>query len=149
MGNESAMIIPIPEAEPIVGGLRWQYDRAARLGVPAHVTLLYPFRPPHVLDGELGTLREVFALIKAFPFSFTEIRRFPTTAYLHPDQAESFVHVTSLLVRKWPECVPYGGVHRAIIPHVTVADGVDAATLDAVEVSLRGQLPIPCVARQV
>ena len=44
--SESAVIVPVPEAEPAVGGLRAALDRAAVWGVPAHVTLLYPFVTP-------------------------------------------------------------------------------------------------------
>ena len=51
--------MPIGEAGPIVAPLRLQYDRAASLGVPAHITLLYPFRPPHAAAGEIETLAEL------------------------------------------------------------------------------------------
>ena len=39
---ESAVVIPVPEAEPLVGELRLEHDPAAAAGVPAHVTLLSP-----------------------------------------------------------------------------------------------------------
>ena len=149
MGNESAIIIPIAEVEPIVGSLRLQYDRAAQLGVPAHITLLYPFCSPQAATGEIETLKHVCASIEAFSFSFTEIRRFPATAYLHPDKSERFAQITRTLVKKWPECQPYNGAFPDIIPHLTVADHVDRETLVAVEDSLRRQLPIQCVAREV
>jgi hypothetical protein len=35
-----------PKAEPVVGQLRARLDRAASRGIPAHVTVLYPFVPP-------------------------------------------------------------------------------------------------------
>ena len=149
MGNESAIIVPIPEVEPIVGPIRLKYDGAARLGVPAHITLLYPFRRPQDIDGEIKTLRDFCASIEAFPFSFTEVRRFPSAAYLHPDKSETFAQITRMLVKMWPECKPYGGVFSDIIPHLTVADRVDLETLSAVEVSLRSHLPVECVATEV
>src|SRR5208282_3861380 len=89
------------------------------------------------------------ASIEAFRFSFTEVRRFPATAYLHPDQAEAFAQITRLFIETWPDCKPYGGVRAGVVPHLTVADGVDAEILGAVEDSLRGQLPISCFAREV
>lgn len=137
MGNESAVIVPIPEVEPIVGPFRLQYDRSARLGVPAHITLLYPFCRPQNVDGELKALGDFCALIEAFPFSFTEVRRFPAAAFLHPDKSETFAQITRVLMKMWPECKPYGGVFSDIIPHLTVADRVDLETLNAVEGSLR------------
>jgi len=149
MPTESAVIIPVPEVEPIVGPLRLQYDRAVHLGVPAHITLLYPFCPAPGADDEVKTLRNICLSIAAFPFSFTDVRRFPSTAYLHPNQSEAFVEITKNLVKMWPECKPYGGAFPEIIPHLTVANDVDVETLNAVEDCLRRQLPIPCVAREI
>jgi 2'-5' RNA ligase len=149
MANESAVILPIPEVEPIVGPRRLQYDAAARLGVPAHVTLLYPFRPADTVSDEIKTLREICASIPAFSFSFIEVRRFPATVYLHPDKSEMFAQITEALVKLWPDCKPYGGAFADIIPHLTVADKQEVKTLTEVESFLRLQLPIRCVAREV
>jgi 2'-5' RNA ligase len=126
-----------------------QYDAAARLGVPAHITLLYPFRPAHAVVDPIKTLKDVCGSIEAFSFSFTEVRRFPATAYLHPDKSEAFAQITRTLVETWPDCQPYDGAFSEIIPHLTVADRVDDETLRAVEESLLSELPITCVAREV
>src|SRR5437660_989822 len=58
-GPESALLIPVPEAEPLVGQWRLEHDPSARAGVPPHVTLLYPFLPPD--DITPGDLDELFA----------------------------------------------------------------------------------------
>ncbi len=149
MGNESAVIIPITEVEPIVASLRLQYDRTARLGVPAHVTLLYPFCPPQATLGEVDILRNICMSIEAFSFSFTEVRRFPATAYLYPDKAEVFERITKTLMNIWPACQPYNGAFSEIVPHLTVAHGVNGETLASVERYLRRHVPIKCFAREV
>jgi hypothetical protein len=149
MANESAIIIPIPEVEAIVGPLRLKYDPVAKLGVPAHVTVLYPFYPPQALDHELPAMAEIFSSIEAFAFSFTEVRRFPATAYLYPDKPNVFVKITTIVTNRWPRCKPYGGAYSKIIPHLTIGDQVDAETLQAVEDTVRPQLPIRCVAKEV
>jgi hypothetical protein len=41
---ESAFAVSVPEAERYVGALRDRFDPTAKLGAPAHITLLYPFR---------------------------------------------------------------------------------------------------------
>jgi 2'-5' RNA ligase len=148
MSNESAIIVPIPEVESVVGPLRLQFDVGARIGVPAHITLLYPFRSAQAVVDEIERLRDVCASIEAFPFSFTEVRRFPETAYLHPDKSETFAQITKILVGIWPDCKPYNGAFAETTPHLTVADRVDPETLAAVEHSLRPHLPIQCVARE-
>jgi 2'-5' RNA ligase len=149
MANESALIIPIPDVEPIVSPLRLQYDRAALLGVPAHVTLLYPFRPADSAIDEVEKLTRFCSSVEAFSFSFIEVRRFPATVYLHPDKSERFVQITEALVRLWPDCRPYGGAFTDIVPHLTVADKVDVKILDEVESFLRPQVPIKCIAREI
>ena len=38
--TETALIVPVPEVEPIVGRFRDRYDPAAADGIPAHVTVV-------------------------------------------------------------------------------------------------------------
>jgi hypothetical protein len=149
MGNESAIIIPIPEAEPLVGPLRLRYDASARLGVPAHITVLYPFCSVQAAVGQMEVLRDVCQAIEKFRFSFTEVRQFSATAYLHPDKSEAFVQITKTFVLRWPEYKPYSGVHNDMVPHLTVADRVDSQTLSAVEEHLRRHLPLNCIAAEI
>jgi hypothetical protein len=44
--RETAVLVPVPEAERVVSPPRSRLDGAAALGVPAHVTVLFPFVPP-------------------------------------------------------------------------------------------------------
>ena len=39
----SALIVRVPEAEALTGALRERLDASARVGVPAHIKLVYPF----------------------------------------------------------------------------------------------------------
>ena len=50
--EESALLLRCPAAEPVVGSSRARLDRAAAVGVPAHLTVTYPFRPPALLTEE-------------------------------------------------------------------------------------------------
>ena len=55
---ESAIVALISEAENLVEPFRRRYDPSAAAGVPAHVTILYPFKPPHALtDDVIESLR--------------------------------------------------------------------------------------------
>ena len=148
MGNESAIIVPVPEVESTVGSLRLQYDPAAQLGIPAHITLLYPFGSPGAACDAINMLKDLFASVQAFPFSFAQVRRFPATVYLYPNRPEAFAQIIRTLMKTWPDRQPYGGAFSEIIPHLTVADRVGPEVLSAVEESLRPQLPIQCVARE-
>lgn len=42
--GQTVVIVPIPAVQPLVGGWRARLDSSAAVGVPAHVTIIYPFR---------------------------------------------------------------------------------------------------------
>jgi hypothetical protein len=69
LGWETALLLPVLAAEPAVGQQRARLDEAARDGVPAHITVLYPFLPPagigERLLKSLGKL--VFAAAPSWP----------------------------------------------------------------------------------
>ena len=53
MAFRTSILLPIPDAEPLVGPLRHLYDPADAAGVGAHVTLLFPFVPAPQLDANV------------------------------------------------------------------------------------------------
>jgi hypothetical protein len=55
--TQTALIVPIPAAENAVGPFRATLDRSASWGVPAHVTVLYPFLPPDKINSEVLAAR--------------------------------------------------------------------------------------------
>lgn len=147
MPAESAIVALIPEAERLVEAFRRQHDPAAAAGVPAHVTILYPFQPPEALtEATLAVLRALFAERPAFTVALTEARRFPEVLYLAPTPAEPFRELTAAVAARFPETPPYGGAFAEVIPHLTVAQPADSAQLDQIAADFaeaaRGQLPI-------
>jgi 2'-5' RNA ligase len=121
---ESAFIARVPEAEPYVAHLREQFDPVAKLGMPAHITLLYPFMSPELIDtAVVEQARVIVAGARRFVFSLARICRFPDVLYLAPDPSGLFIALTERLVRQFPEFPPYGGQYESIVPHLTVAHG--------------------------
>ncbi|SCG72753.1 2'-5' RNA ligase superfamily protein [Micromonospora humi] len=84
--TETALIVAVPETERAVGRFRSTLDRAAGWGVPAHVTVLYPFLPPDRVDDDvLTTLRLVFDATPRFDVTFAEVSWFgDTVVWLSP-----------------------------------------------------------------
>lgn len=121
--GDSALIVEIPEAEPIVGDLRERHDVAGE-GVPAHVTVIYPFLAAAEIDRAAhDRLRAHFARIEAFDYRFARPARLgPATVVLQPEPADRFAALTEHTAEAWPECPPYGGIHEVVIPHLTVGD---------------------------
>jgi 2'-5' RNA ligase superfamily len=149
--RESALIVPVPEAEPLVSGWRERYDDSARTGVPAHLTLLYPFLPPEDIgEADLGRLAALFASAAATPYRLTAVRRFPRgVLYLAPEPETFFRELTNRIWALYPHRPPYGGAFPEVIPHLTVAQSADQALLDRVEAAVAANLPISAHARVV
>jgi 2'-5' RNA ligase len=129
MPRRTALIVVVPEAEPFVGALRLAHDPSAALGVPAHITVLFPFAPPESIDEEA-----VGALIGAhapFDYQLTGVAVFADGAtYLTPVPAEPFVALTSAVAARWPEHPPYAGAFARVVPHLTVSAAA-AVVVDA------------------
>jgi 2'-5' RNA ligase len=139
---ESALVITVPEAEPFVSQWRAQHDWSAQRGVPAHVTLLYPFAPTEQVDEQLlGDLRELFATHAAFSFDLPRVARFPEVAWLAPEPDQPFRALTASIAARFPDYPPYEGIHDEVIPHLTVAEG-NVELQDRVEAAISAHLPI-------
>jgi len=121
---ESGFIVCVPEAEAIVGSLRERFDSSARLGVPAHITVLFPFMSPENINASVvQRIESVLREASGFEFSLAKVARFPATAYLEPEPASPFIALTKSLTREFPQFPPFGGEFSSTIPHLTVAHG--------------------------
>ena len=154
MKIESALIIAAPEAEPLVKELRDRFDSSAAVGVPAHITILYPFMPPsEITPAVLAELSEFFAQFAAFEFTLPETRRFPTVLYLGPSPDEPFQSLMHAVDERYPEKPPYGGAFTEVIPHLTIADVDKADQLEDIEREFMyqhgAQLPVKAAANEV
>ena len=119
---QSAFIVRVPETEPHVASLRERYDPSARLGVPAHITVLYPFMAPDRIDAVIvAKVRAITRSTAPFAFRLTRIGCFTGTLYLAPEPAAPFIDLTLALVREFPAHKPYGGQYEGVVPHLTVA----------------------------
>jgi 2'-5' RNA ligase len=122
--SRSALVVPMPDLGPALSAVRRGHDPSARGGMPAHVTLLFPFLPVEDLSTAVeATLARVVGSHPAFPFRLATVGRFPAVLYLAPDPAEPFIDLVRALVAEWPLRPPYGGRFRDVVPHVTVAQG--------------------------
>jgi 2'-5' RNA ligase len=129
---ESAFIVRVPEAEPLVGKLRDQFDSSAKLGVPAHITVLYPFMPPeHITREILEEVGGVISGIRPFGFRLATIGHFPGVLYLIPEPSAPFAELTEAIARRFLQFPPYEGKVQSVIPHLTIAAGGDSQVTDA------------------
>jgi 2'-5' RNA ligase len=113
--------------------IRAHHDPMAHAGVPAHVTLLFPFLATDDLTPAVRRrLARVAAQVHPFGVRFASTGRFPGVLWLAPGPTAPFVDLIERLAAAFPDHPPYEGAHADIVPHLTVAFG-DEAVLDRLE----------------
>ncbi len=147
----SAVVAVVPEAEPAVAQWRAELDRATALGVPAHVTVLYPFVPPDQLTtGVVDALRAVVTRTPAFDVTFADTGWFgQDVVWLSPTPAEPFRALTAAVWRAFPQHPPYGGIFPEVVPHLTIGERAPLPRLRAAEAAVRRDLPVVAPVREV
>jgi 2'-5' RNA ligase len=119
--SRTALIVAVPEAEPAVGEHRLKHDWSAARGVPAHITILFPFVESDDVDED--ALADLFASLPSFEFTLDRVERFDGgIVWLHPEPSELFAQLTAAVWRRWPDYPPYEGAHATVIPHLTVSE---------------------------
>lgn len=130
---ERALVVLVPQAEALVGPYRQRYDPSAAAGMPAHITINYPFQPFSVdQPGFEESLQTLFADFPAFDMRLARVERFPDVLYLAPQPAQPLQDLIQHVAQRYPESPPYGGVFDQVIPHLTVADLEEPAELDPI-----------------
>jgi 2'-5' RNA ligase len=123
---ETALVLVVALPPPLEA-LRQRSIADAASGVPAHVTLLYPFAEEAQLDaGVLGLVAAIAARHPVQRLTLGEGRRFPDTLYasVEPDVALRALH--DELAAAFPTLPLYGGAF-GFTPHVSIVEGPAAA----------------------
>jgi 2'-5' RNA ligase len=142
--RQSGLVLEVPEAEAAVGRHRDMLDANARLGAPAHITVLFPFVPPTQIDPVVvAKLRRTLAGTLAFDFQLTRTAWFgDEVLWLAPEDPQPFRILTELVRTAFPDFPPFEGQFDDVVPHLTVAHDCDLADMRAAERAVERQLPI-------
>jgi 2'-5' RNA ligase len=149
--RESALLIAVPAAEPAVGEYRARLDPSARDGVPAHLTVLYPFLPPPLIDDAvLASLAALFADFPAFAFALDRVGWFgDDVVWLGPRDGRPFRALTALAWEAFPAWAPYRGQYADVTPHLTIGQRGGLSALRAAAEAVRPYLPVEATATEV
>jgi 2'-5' RNA ligase len=149
--RQSGLVVVVPEAERVVGQHRGELDANAVLGVPAHVTVLFPFVPPERVDADvLARLADLFAGTPAFDYAFGRTAWFEQDVlWLAPDDPAPFRLLTNRVFEAFPAHPPFEGAFADVVPHLTVGHGVGLERLRAAERELLPLLPVTGRATEV
>jgi hypothetical protein len=146
--ERTALVVPVPALDPIVGGHRAEMDTAAGWGVPAHVTVLYPFLDPDAAMAEAAssTVRRAVASVPAFECAFERTAWFgQDVLWLAPVPTGPFVALTRAVWGAFPQTPPYAGAYGDdVVPHLTVGElgNGTAERLRGAEADVRQSLPV-------
>jgi 2'-5' RNA ligase len=147
--QRSAIILPVAEAEALVADWRERWDPTAAMGVPAHITLLFPFLPvERIVEADVARLAAWFKSVPSTEITLARTGRFEGVLYLAPEPEAFLRALTATLWSMYPETPPYGGLYQDPAPHLTVAQTDDASVLDQAERELAGRLPVKCQAAE-
>ncbi|HET9692285.1 MAG TPA: 2'-5' RNA ligase family protein [Acidimicrobiales bacterium] len=148
--RQSAILVPVPDAEPVVGPWRQEHDPVAPAGVPAHITLIVPWLPPDEIgDDDLAELGDALDGVEPFEFSLAATGWFARRVlYLTPAPAAPFVALTARLADRFGT-PPYDDEFDEVVPHLTIGHASDGVELASVAAALERQLPLTCRASEV
>ena len=149
--TQTAVVVHVVAADPVVDVHRQRLDRAASWGVPAHVTVLHPFLPPDAVDEvALAALAAAVRTVPAFECSFATTRWFARdVVWLQPEPGEPFRRLTRAVWTAFPDHPPYAGAHDDLVPHLTIGErsvaeghGDGVAALERAEAAVHALLPL-------
>lgn len=143
-GPQSGLIVEVPEAEPAVRRHRERLDASAPLGIPAHITVLFPFMPPGKIDeAVLAELEHLFAAASRFRFRLDHTDWFGgDVLWLAPRDPGPFRALTQRAFEAFPAFPPFESQFDDVIPHLTIGRGHPLHDLRTAEESIRAHLPI-------
>ena len=125
------MIVPVG-IPPALAALRDAGDPMAARGVPAHVTVLFPFLPAGALTAAVrATLAGLAAASPRFIARFDHVERREHLVWLVPADQRPFLSLTAAVAATWPDFPPYGGMHDDLIAHLTLIETSDDGEREA------------------
>jgi 2'-5' RNA ligase len=121
MSRESAIDVYLPEVAGLLDRWRLPTVSVAALGVPPHITVLYPWRPAPLRPSDIAEVAAAAAEIPPFTITLSRLARFPGVLYLRPEPDVTLRALIRRLAAAFPDTPPYGGQFPDPTPHLTVA----------------------------
>ena len=143
--DEIALILRIA-LPPALEALRRQRVGSAAEGVPAHVTLLYPFAAPSSIDASLrATIAGIAGRHRLSSIELVERRAWPDVLYASVEPDEPVRSLQAELATAFPSS-SLDRTEVPFVPHVTIVDGAgvtdDAVLADPAWGSLPVTVPV-------
>jgi 2'-5' RNA ligase len=126
--------------------LRRRHVSTAAEGVPAHVTLLYPFAAPSAIDASLrATIAAIAGRHELPSITLVERRAWPDVLYASVQPDEPVRSLQAELAAAFPRPL-HDATAMPFVPHVTLVDGArvtdEAVLADQAWASLPATVPV-------
>ncbi len=151
--SRTLLALLVPEADSLVGETRARLDPSARLGLGAHITLVYPWLDSvDVTDDVLLRLRGITTAHAAVSFRLDLVDTCPSTVWLAPSPVEAIASLAVSLEAAFPERPRIGPDFDRYVPHLSVARNVRKGR-DNIVAALHDRLhihgPVECLCKDV
>lgn len=147
---ETGLILPVPAFESFLQQHRATNSAVSPEGVPAHLTLLFPFLPPFRCEEAHAEVEGFFDSVEPFEFELTHVGWFEErVVFVAPSDPLPFVALTEQLIGQWTQCIPYGGRHGGKhVPHLTL--GIEGTREEMISLAEAAKelLPMKCTAEE-
>jgi len=143
--GDTALVLLVPETEAAVRPWRLAHDPSAAEGMPAHITVVYPFLAEDALnDGVLSDLSAACLDLPSVDLRLDDFGVFPFPAegsprvlWLRPGSSTCLDVITHIRAR-WPGSQAPGPV----VPHLTITDRADQTVMMQAQAAVAIHLPI-------
>jgi 2'-5' RNA ligase len=144
--RRTALLVQVPVEEAVEDFRRRHLAATVARGLPAHITVLFPFAAVASMDAALRRrVVEHFAAIPAFAAELTRVGRFDAHVWLAPEPHDRFTALLTETYARLPEFPPYSDAFAEPVPHLTIAEVGSGESVEHVaeqaERELEGGLP--------
>jgi 2'-5' RNA ligase len=145
--EQSALVLPVLPVDPLARPYRKQYTIDGAMGLPAHITILFPFFDQQAWTADnQARLEATAAGIEPFEYQIVGFNRFVEKGvlYLEPDNQEMLLSLIHAIATLFPELAPYEGrvALDQLIPHISIAFAESGVELDRIETEFRRDIDV-------
>ena len=139
--RRTALLVEVPVEAPVDDFRGRHLAASVARGIPAHVTVTFPFAAASSLDPRLhADVVEHFATFDPFTAALTRVDRFDAHVWLAPAPHERFVELLTRTYDRFPQFPPYGDAFAEPVPHLTIAEIGQGESIETVAVDAEREL---------
>lgn len=149
---KSSIDILLPELDVYLNKWRTKTIDIAKLGVPSHISIIYPWIESPIDRIQLDELEKIINYLPKISIQLKGIEYFDNhIAYLSIKNVNCILNIQQLIINNFPKYLPYEGKIKNPIPHITIAKslkeyGIEVSDIENELLHLRNKIfDIDCI----